>query len=272
MRLQGTIARTGHRPSATAVVEQRVDRLLEHPLLVVDDDLGRAEVEQPLQTIVAVDHPAVEIVQVRGGEPATVELDHRAQLGRDHRDRLEDHHLGLVARVDERRDDLQPLDRAGLLLALGGLHLLLEVRRLVIEVDLSEQVAHRLGAHPTAEVLAEPVGRAEPVLELTERGLVVDDVLRSHRLEQLPHLAQTLGGVLDVGLGVVDVGLEGLAQLLADLVALLVGGLGDVQLQRLHPQMVLVGEVAPVLPLSRYCSRRSCDSFSSRIRSSFSAA
>ena len=49
-----------------------------------------------------------------------------------------------------------------------------EVGRLGVEVDLLEQVADRLGAHAAAEVLAEAVGGAEPVLELAERGLVVD--------------------------------------------------------------------------------------------------
>ena len=85
--LERAVARPGDRTAAAAVVEQGVDGLLEHPLLVVDDDLGRAEVEQPLQPVVPVDDPAVEVVQVRGGEPATVELDHRAQVGRDDRHR-----------------------------------------------------------------------------------------------------------------------------------------------------------------------------------------
>ena len=90
-RLQRAVARPGDRAAAAAVVEQRVDGLLQHALLVVDDDLGRPEVEQALQPVVAVDHPAVEVVQVGGGEAATVELDHRAQLGRDHRHDVEDH-------------------------------------------------------------------------------------------------------------------------------------------------------------------------------------
>ena len=67
-------------PPAAAVVEQRVDGLLEHALLVVDDDLRRAEVEQPLEAVVAVDDAAVEVVEVGGREAATVELHHRAQL------------------------------------------------------------------------------------------------------------------------------------------------------------------------------------------------
>ena len=242
-RLQRTVARPGHRTSAAAVVEQRVDRLLEHPLLVVDDDLGGSEVEESLEPVVAVDHAPVEIVEIRGGEPTTVELHHRAQFGRDHRHRLEDHHLRLVARVDEGRDDLQTLDRAGLLLALGGLDLILEILGLRRQVDLLEQVADGLGTHPAAEVLAEPVGGPEAVLQLAERRLVVDDVLGLHRLEQIPHLGHPRRGVLDVGLGVVDVGLEALAEVLEQLLALLVLELGDVDLERVDPEMILVGEV-----------------------------
>ena len=142
--------------------------------------------------------------------------------------------------MDERRDDLQALDGAGLLLPLGGLDLVLQIGSLGVEVDLLEQVAHCLGSHPAAEVLAKAVRRAEAVLELTERGLVVDDVLGLHRLEQLPHLAHPLGGVLDVGLGVVDVGLQALADVLEHLLALLVGELGDVDIQGLGPQVVVV--------------------------------
>ena len=111
-RLERAIARPGHGASAAAVVEQSVDGLLQHALLVVDDDLGRAEVEQALEPVVAVDHAPVEVVEIRGSEAPTVELDHRAQLRRDHRDRLQDHVLGTVVGVDEGRNDLQPLDRA----------------------------------------------------------------------------------------------------------------------------------------------------------------
>src|SRR5205807_6764012 len=100
-RLERTVPRSGDRTSATAVVEQRVDGLLEHPLLVVDDDLRRTEVEEPLQPVVAVDDAAIEIVQVAGGETAAVELNHRTQLRRDHRNRLEDHPLRTVVRGDE---------------------------------------------------------------------------------------------------------------------------------------------------------------------------
>jgi len=57
-RLQRAVARPRHRPATPAVVEEGVDGLLQHALLVVDDDLGRAEVEQPLEPVVAVDDAA----------------------------------------------------------------------------------------------------------------------------------------------------------------------------------------------------------------------
>jgi peptidoglycan/xylan/chitin deacetylase (PgdA/CDA1 family) len=73
---------------------QRVDGLLEHPLLVVDDDLGRPEVQQPLESVVAVDDPAVQVVEVGRREATTVELHHRAQVRGDHRDGVEHHAEG----------------------------------------------------------------------------------------------------------------------------------------------------------------------------------
>ena len=97
-RLERAVARAGDRTAATTVVEQCVDGLLEHPLLVVHDDLGRAEVEQALQPVVAVDDAAVQVVQVGRGEAATVELHHRAQVRRDDRDAVEHHAAGAVAR------------------------------------------------------------------------------------------------------------------------------------------------------------------------------
>src|SRR5205823_1111441 len=194
-RLQRPVARARHRAAAAAVVEERVDGLLQHPLLVVDDDLRRAEVEQPLEAVVPVDDAAVEVVQVGGREAAAVELDHRPELRRDHRHGLEDHPLGTVLRGDERRDDLQALDRALLLLALARADLLAEARRLLVEVQDLEQVADRLGTHAAAEVDAEAVRRTEAVLELAEDLLVVDDQLRLQLTEERPRLLEAADSV-----------------------------------------------------------------------------
>ena len=90
-RLERAVARTGDRTATTTVVEQRVDGLLKHALLVVDNDLGCTEIEQALETVVAVDHAAVQVVEVRGGEAATVELNHGTQIRRNDRDSVKHH-------------------------------------------------------------------------------------------------------------------------------------------------------------------------------------
>ena len=224
-RLQRPVARSGDRTATAAVVEQGVNRLLQHALLVVDDDLRRTQVQKPLEAVVPVDDATVEVVQVGGREAATVELDHRTQLRRDHRDAVEDHPLGLVLRLQEGRSDLQALDRAGLLLPLGGVDLVLEFLAGSFEVDLLQQVAHRLGAHAAAEVLTPAERAAETVLQLTEDGLVVDHVLRLHGLEDLPDFLQPLDRLFDVRLGVIDLGLEILGEFLDLLGAIVVAQL-----------------------------------------------
>jgi hypothetical protein len=83
--LSGRLFGAGDRAAAAAVVEQRVDRLLQHALLVADDDVRRLQLEQLLQAVVAVDDAAVEVVQVGRREAAAVEGDERAQVRRDHR-------------------------------------------------------------------------------------------------------------------------------------------------------------------------------------------
>src|SRR5699024_620388 len=133
--LQRPVPRSGDRTTATTVVAEVVDGLLEHPLLVADDDLGRTEVEQALEAVVAVDDPAVQVVQVRGGEAAAVELDHRTQVRRDDRDRVEDHAGWRVVRREEGGDDLEALERTGLLLPLAGRDDLAQLVRLGFQVE-----------------------------------------------------------------------------------------------------------------------------------------
>src|SRR5436189_2878727 len=54
-RLERTLAAAANRLGATAVVEQRVYRLLQHALLVPENDLRRAMHDELLQAVVAVD-------------------------------------------------------------------------------------------------------------------------------------------------------------------------------------------------------------------------
>src|SRR5262245_3275085 len=71
-RLERPVSRTGHRTATATVVEQCVDGLLQHPLLVVNDNLRRTEVDESLEPVVSVNHPTVKIVEIRSGESTTV--------------------------------------------------------------------------------------------------------------------------------------------------------------------------------------------------------
>ena len=109
-RLQRTLVRARDDAAAAAVVEQRVDRFLQHALFVADDDVRRTEFDQPLQAVVAVDDAAIEVVQIRRGKAAAVERNERTQFGRDHRHDLQDHPFRTVAGFEEQLDELQALD------------------------------------------------------------------------------------------------------------------------------------------------------------------
>ena len=210
-RLERAVARSGHRTSATTVVEQRVNGLLQHPLLVVDDDLGSTEVEQTLEAVVAVDDATVEVVEVRGREASTIELHHRAQLRRDHRDNVEDHALGVVVGGQERVDDLEALERTGLALSLAGGDEFAQLLGFAFEVEVDEALLDRLGAHGTGEV------QAEAVEHLAVQALVTFEVVDLEVLEPVPHLLDTVDLTVGVLAQLVHFLLGGVAQLLLGL-------------------------------------------------------
>ena len=163
-RLQRPVVRAAQHAAAAAVVEQRVHRFLEHPLLVADDDVGRLQLDQLLQPVVAVDDAAIQVVQVRGREPAAVERHQRPQLGRNDRDDVEDHPLRLVGRLSERVDDLQPL---------GVLQLLLE---------------GRFGAHLVAKLAGELVVLTRLSSSLIASAPICARNLQAELLARLPVL------------------------------------------------------------------------------------
>ena len=115
-RLQRALVRARDGLAATAVVEEGIDRFLQHAPLVADDDLRRVELEQALQPVVAVDDAAVEVVQVAGRETAAVERNERAEIRRKDRDHRQHHPLRTIAGLAEGFRDLEALDD---LLALG---------------------------------------------------------------------------------------------------------------------------------------------------------
>ena len=176
-RLQRTLVGAGDDAAAAAVVEQCVDGLLQHALFVADDDVGRAQLHQPLQAVVAVDDAAVEIVEIRGRKAAAVERHQRTQVRRNHRHHGEDHPLRLVAGIAERLDDLQALGELLVLdVGFGLLHLDAQGRLELFELKSLQQFADRFGAdHGGEAVLAVFVLRLQVLvfrqqLTVLERG------------------------------------------------------------------------------------------------------
>ena len=122
-RLERTVVGAAQHAAAAAVVEQRVDGFLQHALFVAHDHVGRVQLDQLLQPVVAVDHAAVQIVQIGGGETAAIQRHQRTQLRRNHRDHVQNHPLRLVAGLAEALGDAQALGVLQLLLLRNfGLH------------------------------------------------------------------------------------------------------------------------------------------------------
>ena len=161
-RLQRTLVGAGDDAAAAAVVEQGIDRFLQHPLLVADDDVGSAQLDQPLQPVVAVDDAAIEVVEVGRREAAAVERHQRPQVGRDHRHVGQDHPFRLVAGLGEGLDQLEPLGEL-LRLELGGRFddLLAQIGRHLLEIERFEHFADRFRADHGGEAVG-----AELVLRL----------------------------------------------------------------------------------------------------------
>jgi hypothetical protein len=96
----------------------------------------------------------------------------------------EDHAHRRVAGVEERRDDLEPLEGAGLLLALAGADDLAQRLGLGLEVEGLEALLQRRGAHAALEV------HAEAVAHLAVEDLVALEVLDLEVAEPVPDLVR----------------------------------------------------------------------------------
>ena len=116
---------------------------------------GRLQLEQALQAVVAVDHAAVEVVQVRRREAAAIERHQRAQVRRQHRQHFHDHPVGLDARLVERLEHLQALgDLLDLGLGAGRGELRAQRLDFVADVELAQQFANAFGTHGGREIVA----------------------------------------------------------------------------------------------------------------------
>ena len=149
--LQRAVVRARHRAAAAAVVNQGVHSLLQHALFVAHNDVGRAQLQQALKAVVAVDDAAVQIVQIACGKAAAVQLHHGADVGRDDGDNVHNHPLGPVARHAECLHHLKALEKAHALLAAGVFHLIMKLGAQCVQIYFCQQLLNGLGAHGRLE-------------------------------------------------------------------------------------------------------------------------
>ena len=61
-RLECTVIRSRYGLASSAVIDKRVNRLLQHTLFVADDNVRRVQFKQSLKTVITVDNPSVKVV------------------------------------------------------------------------------------------------------------------------------------------------------------------------------------------------------------------
>ena len=190
--LELAVGRTGQWFPAPAVVDEGVHGFLQHALFVLDDHLGRAQLDHALQAVVAVDDAAVEIVQIGRSKSAAVELHHRAQIGRNDGKHGEDHPFGTIPALAERLDDLDALDRLDPLGA-GGVALddRLCLLALLVEVDRHQKLADRLRAHTNFQ--ARNGGIVDIFLDVAHLSVVDDLFIGDALFDELGELLHRFG-------------------------------------------------------------------------------
>ena len=162
-----TIAGAQDRTSASTVVEERVDRLLEHSLLVADDDLRGVEVHQLLETVVPVDDSSIEIVEIGCREVARFEKNQRAKIRWDHGHDVEDHPGRIVAAESKLLDELEALGQIlDSLLGAGLGEFLADFGSRREEIDAGKELGDGVGAHEGLEGAVSVSLHGDPILVL----------------------------------------------------------------------------------------------------------
>src|SRR6202167_220742 len=147
-RLQRPVVGAAQNPSAASVIEQGVDRFLQHALLIAHDNFGSVQVHQLLQPVVAVNDAPIEIVQIGGGEAPAIQRNQWTQLGWNHRQHIQDHPLRLVAALAESLNHFEPLGKLQPLLQRSFiLHLLAQFGGQRIDLNPLEQFLDRFRTH-----------------------------------------------------------------------------------------------------------------------------
>ena len=154
----------------TTVIEECVDRLLQHPFFVANDDFRRFECQQCFQAVVAVDDATIEVIQVGGGETSAFKRNERAQIRRNNRQHFEGHPLGTRFALDEPFDDFHLLNQlfAGHFAA-GGRQCVFELAEASGQIDFLKQFTNPFGPDAGVEAVNTVVVERLAIFEFREK-------------------------------------------------------------------------------------------------------
>ncbi len=152
-RFQCAVSRACNRSSSSSVIDQSIYSLLQHSLLISDDDIRCSQIQESLQTVVPVDDSAIKIVQIGGRESAAIQLYHRAEIRRNNRYAVQNHPLRAVFGLTESFYNLKSLDDTGSLLTACLLQLCCQLFIFLVQIDLAEKLLDCLSSHSDTELI-----------------------------------------------------------------------------------------------------------------------
>ena len=151
-RLERTLGGPDNGASTPAVIEQGIDGLLEHALLVAHNDVGSAQLHKATKAVVAVDDATIEIVQIRRCEASAVQRHERPQVRRQDGNDGQYHPFRTIAGFDKVLNELQALDDFLLLgISGGGIQLIVQLEPQSLKVKGDKQITDGFGADARGE-------------------------------------------------------------------------------------------------------------------------
>ena len=159
-------------------------------------------------------------------------MNHGTQVRRNHRHGVEHHAARRISRVQERGNDLQALQRTGLLLTLARRDDLLQRSRLTGKIEGLQTLLNGFGAHAAVE----PASVA--ITHLPEQHLVTLEILNLQRAESVEDPIETVNLLIGSPADSRHLPLAGFAHLAADVrLRALCFEFGEVGFQLLLPSL-----------------------------------
>ena len=129
------------------VIDKSVDSFLEHTHFVVYDNFRSVKIEKFLQTVVAVNHTTIEVVEVRCCETTAREANHWAKIWWNNRNYSENEICRFDAGSFHAFDEFQAFDEFAFFLAFGFFSFFGKICDHLIDINFVEHFLDCGGAH-----------------------------------------------------------------------------------------------------------------------------